>query len=246
MTPPLFLVPDLGSAGPGDALVLTGDEARHLAVVKRIGVGEAVLLSDGRGGLADAVVESVARDEVRLRITDRSTAAEPVLRFVVVQALPKGDRGELAVEVMTELGVDELVPWSAARSISQWRGEKAERGVAKWRRTASEASKQSRRSRIPLVAGLASTELVADRLRAADLALVLHEDAEHSLDLAALPVAGDVVVVVGPEGGIDPAELARFEQAGARLVRLGAEVMRSSTAGGAALAVLSVAAGRWR
>jgi 16S rRNA (uracil1498-N3)-methyltransferase len=246
MTPPLFLVPDLGSAGPGDALLLTGDEARHLAVVKRIGVGEAVLLADGLGALADAVVEAVDRDAVRLRITNRSSAPEPALRFVVVQALPKGDRGELAVELMTELGVDELVPWSAARSISQWRGDKAERGVAKWRRTAAEASKQSRRSRIPRVRELASTGMVADRLQAAELGLVLHEDAEQPIDLAALPATGEVVVVIGPEGGIDPVELARFETCGAQRVRLGAEVMRSSTAGGAALAVLSVAAGRWR
>jgi 16S rRNA (uracil1498-N3)-methyltransferase len=243
MTPPLFLVPDLGSA---ELLELTGDEARHAVTVKRLTVGELVLLSDGRGALAQGRVVEVDRSRVVFRLSERRRVAEPDPRFVVVQALPKGERADLAIEVLTELGADEIVPWAAARSISQWRGtEKIDRGVAKWRRTAAEATKQSRRARIPSVSELAATGDVLSRLRLADSALVLHESATERLGAQALPASGEVVIVVGPEGGISEEELTAFVEVGARAVRLGDEVMRTSTAGAAALAVLSVSAGRW-
>nr|MDQ2957192.1 16S rRNA (uracil(1498)-N(3))-methyltransferase [Actinomycetota bacterium] len=178
MTPPLFLVPDLGS---GDVIVLTGAEAHHAGTVKRLTVGERALLADGRGGLAEVSISAVEQDRVSCAVLHRRVLPEPSPRFVVVQALPKGDRAELAVEVLTELGVDEIVPWSAARSISVWKGDKADKGVAKWRRTAAEAAKQSRRPRIPVVAELAGTAEVADRIRATGLAVLLHEDAETAL-----------------------------------------------------------------
>jgi 16S rRNA (uracil1498-N3)-methyltransferase len=243
MTPPLFLVDDLGD---GETVVLTGAEAHHAAIVKRLTVGEFVLLADGDGGLAETQVASVDRDRVVLTVSRRSYAAIPDPRFVVVQALPKGDRAELAVEVLTELGADEIVPWAASRCISQWKGEKLDRGVAKWRRTAIEASKQSRRSRIPAVASMASTSAVLRRITDAELSLVLHEDASEPLTDVALPPSGDVLLIVGPEGGVTPDEVKTFADAGAQPVRLGAEVMRTSTAGAAALAVLSAKAGRWR
>lgn len=252
MTPPLFLVPELGT---GHELVLTGPEAHHAGTVKRLAVGEQVLLADGRGGLAEATVRSVGKDRIVLTVASRRSSPEPVPRFVVVQALPKGDRADLAVEVLTELGVDEIVPWSAARSVSVWRGDKLDKGVAKWRRTALEAAKQSRRSRIPIVSALAGTTEVADRIGRAGLAIVLHEDADTALPQLleplqaggrhAGPALGEVLLVVGPEGGLSAEELAAFQAAGARPARLGAEVLRTSTAGAAALAVLSVAAGRW-
>lgn len=256
MTPPLFLVPDLGS---GDVIVLTGAEAHHAGTVKRLGVGELLLLADGRGGLAEARVTEVARDRMVLSVELRRAIAEPVPRFVVVQALPKGERAELAVEVLTELGVDEIIPWSASRSISLWKGDKVAKGVLKWRRTALEAAKQSRRSRVPAVAELADTSAVSARIRAADLAVLLHEDAKSSLteQLQDWELGGrhaapepdairEVLLVVGPEGGLSPEELALFESGGAHPVRLGPEVLRTSTAGAAALAVLSAAVGRWR
>jgi 16S rRNA (uracil1498-N3)-methyltransferase len=243
----LFLVPDLG-AGP--RLELIGAEAHHAATVKRLEVGERVLLADGRGGLAEARAVAVARDRLTFEVLNRSERPEPDPRFVVVQALPKGDRADLAVEVLTELGVDEIIPWAASRSISQWRGaDKVEKGRAKWQRTALEAAKQSRRARIPVIAELASTTVVLERVRATveagGAAFVLHEDAEVALAGCPLPSRGEVLLIVGPEGGVAPDELSRLAQAGAQPSRLGDAVLRTSTAGAAALAVLSAATGRW-
>jgi 16S rRNA (uracil1498-N3)-methyltransferase len=256
MTPPLFWVPELaGDLDAGAVVDLIGAEAHHAATVKRIGVGEQVLLADGHGCLVEARAVQVSRDLLRFEVTARREVPTPDPRFTVVQALPKGDRAELAVEVLTELGADEIVPWSASRSISQWRGEaeasrsgtpgRAAKGVAKWRRTALEASKQSRRGRIPVVAELASTKAVVGRIETADLALVLDSDAELALSGLALPDKGEVLLIVGPEGGVSPVELELFAAAGAKAVRLGIEVLRTSTAGAAALAVLSVSTDRW-
>jgi len=242
MTPPLFVVASLGT---GDTLELTGAEAHHAGTVKRLTVGELAWLSDGRGGLAQATVTEVARDLVRFAVLHRRQLPPPEPQFTVVQALPKGERAELAVELLTELGVDEIVPWSASRSVAVWRGEKAARGVEKWRRTALEAAKQSRRQHFPQVADLASTSAVANRIATADLALLLHEDATEPIGRLSLPAAGEIVLVVGPEGGLSPEELAAFTGRGARPVRLGSEVLRTSTAGGAALAVLAARSGRW-
>jgi 16S rRNA (uracil1498-N3)-methyltransferase len=247
VTPPLFLVPDLGS---GDVLVLTGAEAHHAGTVRRLVPGEDVLLADGHGGLAEAVVEQVGKDRVSLRVLGRRRLPEPSPRLVVAQALPKGERAELAVELLTELGVDEIVPWAAARSISLWKGERADKGVAKWQRTALAASKQSRRPRIPVVTALAGSAELADRIVPGVLALVLHEDAAVGLAGSLDELVGggprELLVIVGPEGGVSPDELALFIDRGARPVRLGPEVLRTSTAGAAALAVLSVSVGRWR
>ena len=244
MTLALYLADDLGD---GATIELVGAEARHAAAVKRLTVGEHALLTDGRGGIAEGAALEVTRDRVLFSVIDRRRDPEPAPRLVVVQALPKGDRAELAVEVLTELGVDEVVPWSADRSVSQWRGsDKIERGLEKWRRTAQEAAKQSRRSRIPAIAGLAGTREVIARISAADAAFVLHEAAAEYLGAHTLPGAGEIVLIVGPEGGITGAELAAFEAAGAAGVRLGPEVLRTSTAGAAALAVISGATGRWR
>jgi 16S rRNA (uracil1498-N3)-methyltransferase len=247
MTLALFLVPELG-AGP--RIELTGAEAHHAATVKRVEVGERVLLTDGHGGLAEARAVTVGRDRLTFEVLSRVEHPEPDPRFVVVQALPKGDRAELAVEVLTELGVDEIIPWAASRSISQWRGaDKVEKGRAKWQRTALEAAKQSRRARIPVIAPLASTDDVLDRVRAATAAegaaFVLHEGAHKALGGRPLPLQGELLLIVGPEGGVSPEELDRFTQAGASPSRLGEAVLRTSTAGAAALAVLSVATGRW-
>ncbi|QKG26254.1 16S ribosomal RNA methyltransferase RsmE [Actinomadura verrucosospora] len=228
-----------------DRVVLDGAEGRHAATVRRLRPGERVDLTDGAGLLAECVVAAADKASLTLDVLARRTDPEPAPRLVVVQALPKGDRGELAVETMTEAGVDEIVPWAAARCVTQWRPERREKALGRWRNTAREAAKQARRSRLPEVADLASTGDVAARIAAASLALVLHEDAEEPLSAVRPPEGGEIVLVVGPEGGIADEELERFAAAGGRLTRLGPTVLRTSTAGVAAASVLMAATGRW-
>lgn len=241
MTPPLFLVEELPSA---DEFRLDGDEGRHAATVLRLRAGEAVLVADGAGGLLECVVGGLSAGGLSLEVRSRRFVPAPDPRVVVVQALPKGERAELAVEMLTELGVDEIVPWAAARSIAQWRGPRADKALERWRRTVRAAAKQSRRAWVPSVAPLASTADVTARLTGA-CGLVLHEDASTPLAAAPLPERGEVVVVVGPEGGLTADELTAFTTAGATAIRLGEPVLRTSTAGAAALAALSVRLGRW-
>ena len=247
MSAPLFLVDRLPS---GETYTLDGAEGHHAATVQRLRVGEHLLLGDGRGGTAAAVVTGVGRGTLDLLVTDRRYVPPPDPRLVVVQGIAKGERGELAVQAMTEVGVDEIVPWAASRSVAQWRGGRGARARDKWVATAREAAKQARRPWLPAVSGSAgapdqSTGLVARRLSAAAAAFGLHEDAEARLSARPLPSSGEIVLVVGPEGGIAPTELEAFEAAGAAPVRLGTAVLRTSTAGVAALSVLSARLGRW-
>jgi len=237
----LFLLDELPET---DEFVLGGEEGRHAARVQRLGVGEQLLVADGRGRRVTCAVTSVVPDGLTLSVLERTSVPPAVPRLVVVQALPKGERAELAVELLTELGVDEIVPWAASRSIVRWDGPRGAKALEKWRRTAREASKQSRRAWVPPVAGLHTTADVTSRL-AAGTGLVLHERAAAPLAALPLPATGEVLVVVGPEGGVAPAELEAFESAGATAVRLGEPVLRTSTAGAAALAALSVRLGRW-
>lgn len=243
MTAPLFLTD--ADALSHERVTLTGKEGRHAATVRRIAVGETVDLGDGAGTRARCEVVEVGRDIVVFAVRSRWNEPSPEPRITVVQALPKGDRGELAVELMTEAGVDRLVPWQAQRSIAKWQGERAAKGTAKWRATAREAAKQSRRSHLPRVDDLHGIHAVEDLLRSATLAVVLHEDASERLTTVTPPTSGEVVLVVGPEGGFTDAELTAFTGAGAQRVALGASVLRTSTAGVAALAVLQARCGRW-
>ncbi|MFG2617945.1 16S rRNA (uracil(1498)-N(3))-methyltransferase [Streptomyces sp. NPDC048507] len=246
MTAPVFVVEEV-PAGP--EFVLDGPEGRHAVSVKRLTPGEELVLTDGRGHWADAVVRAAeGKDRLVVSVTATAEEPEPAVRITVVQALPKGDRGEVAVETMTETGVDAIVPWQASRCITQWRGERGAKSLAKWRATARESGKQSRRVRFPEVDEVLSTKQVAALLAGADLALVLHEDREtasQALATAPLPASGSVVLVVGPEGGVSPEELAAFAAAGAHPYRLGRSVLRTSTAGTAATAVLLARTGRW-
>lgn len=271
MTAPLFLVPvgtlDPGDHGPADAgdtdtpavdthdgpqtqpasprtFRLAGPEGRHAADVQRIGVGEEVLLADGRGRAAACTVTGTAKGALDLRIERTWTVPEPQPRVVLVQALAKGDRDLMAVEAATELDVDEVVPWQADRSIVRWRAERADKAHRKWQQTVTAATKVTRRARMPQVAQLATRHTLLDRIGAATLALVLHEEATEPLAGVELPTTGEVLLVVGPEGGISPEEIEAFTGAGARPVRLGRTVMRTSTAGPAALALIN-ARGRW-
>jgi len=215
--------------------------------VQRLKVGAALILFDGRGGTAGAEVTGVGRGSLDLAVGERVFAVAPDPRLIVVQGIAKGDRGELAVQAMTEIGVDEIVPWAASRSVPQWRGERGAKAREKWVSTAREAAKQARRGWLPVVAGApdCSTKQVAARLGEAAAAFVLHEAATSRLTSATLPSSGEIALVVGPEGGVSEAELEVFAGAGAVPVRLGAEVLRTSTAGVAALSVLSARLGRW-
>ncbi|MFD6227727.1 16S rRNA (uracil(1498)-N(3))-methyltransferase [Streptomyces sp. NPDC060232] len=246
MTAPVFVVEEVPA---GAEFVLDGPEGRHAVSVKRLNPGEQVVLTDGRGGWAEAVVKAAeGKDRLVVAVTSAGREEEPAVRITVVQALPKGDRGELAVETMTETGVDAIVPWQASRCITQWRGDRGAKSLAKWRATAREAGKQSRRVRFPEVAEAMSTKQVAALLAGVDLAMVLHEDRDtpsQALATAELPASGSVVLVVGPEGGVSPEELEVFAAAGAHPYRLGRSVLRTSTAGTAAAAVLLARTGRW-
>nr|WP_281496808.1 16S rRNA (uracil(1498)-N(3))-methyltransferase [Ornithinimicrobium sp. F0845] len=229
----------LAAVSTGDQVRLDGPEGRHAATVTRLGTGEELMVADGSGRTARGRVSSVGRGALDVTIEQVTDEPQPEPRFTLVQALAKGDRDLLAIEVGTELGVDEVVPWAAARSVVVWRGERAAKGHAKWERTVQAATKQARRARVPAVAELAGRAAVVERVRAADLALVLHEEATEPLASVDLPETGEVLLIVGPEGGISPEETEAFVEAGARTVRLGGTVLRTSTAGAAAIALLS-------
>lgn len=239
-----FVLDEPTAARPGDAVVLTGTEAHHASVVRRVRVGEEVTVGDGRGAWLTGRCESVAPREVVVRVESRTDAPAPRPRIVLAQALAKGDRDELAVQAATELGVDEIVPWQAARSVSRWDAAKADKGRARWATIVREAAKQAHRPWIPVVAPLATTAQLTARAEASRM-LVLEPTGTVGPAQLDLDDSRDLLLVVGPEGGIAPEELARFQEAGATLVRLGDSVLRTSTAGPAALAVVSAAIGRW-
>jgi 16S rRNA (uracil1498-N3)-methyltransferase len=252
MTTPQADVPELGGApmfllaelGETDQLLVDGAEGRHAVEVLRLAPGERVRVGDGRGTVADGEVLSAGREGLRVAVVRRFEVPEQAPEFVLVQALPKGDRGPLAVDLATELGVDRIVPWAASRCVTRWRDDRVDKGVGKWRAAAHAASKQSRRARVPEVTDLMTTREVCGLLEDADLAVVLHEQAHRPLAELQIPQTGTVVVVVGPEGGLTDGEVVAFRAAGGQSVRLGAEVLRTSTAGAAALAALSLRT-RW-
>jgi 16S rRNA (uracil1498-N3)-methyltransferase len=228
----------------GDICELTGPEGHHAADVQRVRVGETLWLGDGAGATASAEVVAVGKGTVRLSVIKRWYAEEPSPRLVVVQGIPKGDRGELAVQAMTEVGVDEIVPWAAGRCVTVWKGERGGKARDKWAATAREAAKQSRRPWLPSVASHAMTtkQLVT---RVVPGTYVLHESASEPLTRVDLPSEGTITVIVGPEGGITDDEIATLTAFGAVPVRLGDNILRTSTAGVAALSVLSARLGRW-
>lgn len=254
MTNPIFFGdPDaVRAAAPGSLLVLEGPEAHHAVAVKRLAPGEPVDIVDGAGLRLTGTVAaaSPARLEVRVEsVREENQAAETL---ILVQALAKGGRDEQAIEAATELGVSRIIPWQSERSIVRWRADKAAKGQAKWQGIVTAAAKQSRRSAVPPVEEMLESKALARRLADVDLVLVLHEVADGALlpEVAeARRRAGDrplsIAVVVGPEGGISPAEVELLRAGGAAAVRLGSHVMRSSTAGPAALAVLNSALGHW-
>lgn len=245
MSLPVHWVESLDGVRPGDPVSVEGDEAHHAVAVRRLRVGERLVLTDGRGTTVVGSVADTGKRRLTVSAESVERAPEPSPRVVVVQGLPKGDRGELAVEVLTEVGAGTIVPWAAARSVAVWRGDRIDKGLTRWRSTAREAAKQARRPWFPEVAGLASTQDAVALVSGASVAVVLHEAADEALAEVSVPTDGTVVVVVGPEGGLTDDELVAFTGAGARAVRLGAEVLRTSTAGVAAVAALLSRTPRW-
>jgi len=241
--PPVFLA-DRAQLD-NDVVVLSGAEGRHAATVRRLRPGERADVGDGAGLVAECVVAGPAPGGLELTVQARREVPRPDPSITVVQAIPKGDRGELAVEEMTEVGVDRIVPWAAARCVPVWQGARGERSLAKWRLTAREAAKQSRRAWLPEVTDAASAGLVAQLISKAALAIVLEPGADVGLGRLSLPESGDLLVVVGPEGGITSEEGAAFRAAGAVACRLGPTVLRTSTAGPVAAAILLTRSGRW-
>jgi len=242
---PVFLSDALADAREGTIVVLDGEEGRHAGTVRRIRAGEQVVLTDGAGTSATCTVTEAGKARLSLRIDATGYVERPLPHVTVVQAIPKGDRGELAVEMLTEIDVDRIVPWAAARSVAVWRGDRAAKSLARWRATAREASKQARRSWLPEVTEQASTDEVVDLLGRSDLAVVLHESAQLPLAALQLEDVERIVVVVGPEGGITDDELAAFSSAGGEVVRLGSSVLRTSTAGVVAVSALLARSLRW-
>ncbi|MDQ2624284.1 MAG: 16S rRNA (uracil(1498)-N(3))-methyltransferase [Actinomycetota bacterium] len=254
MSAPVFLAGHgtLDGIEAGHTYLLDGTEGRHAGVVQRRGVGERIDVVDGAGVRLHTVVEEVASHGLTLRVEAREIEPSPEPALVLVQALAKGDRDELAVEAATELGVDAVVPWQAERSVVVWRGERAAKSQARWRATVRGAVKQSRRAREPEVEDPVDSKALAHRVErtvaSGGAALVLHESADDGVAGALSSVAaarGEVLVVVGPEGGISDRELEALVAAGALAVRLGPHVLRTSTAGPAALALLAHHLGRW-
>jgi 16S rRNA (uracil1498-N3)-methyltransferase len=225
--------------------MLAGQEGRHATTVRRLAPGERADVTDGRGILAECVVTAASPGLLELAVVTRRAEPAPDPRVVVVQAIPKGDRGELAVEIMTEVGVDVVVPWFAERCVARWRGERADKALERWRATAREAAKQSRRARFPEITAPAATQAVTEMVAAASLAILLDPEAPAALGTVPFPGSGDIVLIVGPEGGVSPAESSVLAQAGAVSARLGPSVLRTSSAGAVAAALALGGCGRW-
>ena len=231
----------------GATAIIDGDEGFHAATVRRIRPGESLVLSDGAGALAECVVENADKRSLTARVTARRTAPRPRPTVTVVQAIPKAERSELAVELATEAGADEFIAWQAERCVARWDDDRAAKGLRRWRAVARSAARQSRRAWIPEVTGpLAIGELCDSlRTRPGAVALVLHESAERPLAEVPVARAESVVVVIGPEGGITDAEVAALAAVGAVPVRLGPTVLRTSTAAAVALGALGVLTPLW-
>ncbi|OBJ55829.1 16S rRNA (uracil(1498)-N(3))-methyltransferase [Mycobacterium sp. 1423905.2] len=234
---------------PGALAVVSGDEGFHAATVRRIRPGEELVLGDGAGGLARCTVERAGRDGLSARVLERWHVAPGRPAVTVVQALPKSERSELAIELATEAGADAFLAWQAARCVANWSGPRMDKGLRRWRAVARSAARQSRRAHIPSVDGVLSTAAltgqVRERVGAGATVLALHESATDRLAELAVAEAESLVLIVGPEGGIAPEEITALTEAGAVPVRLGPTVLRTSTAAAVALGALGVLTGRW-
>jgi 16S rRNA (uracil1498-N3)-methyltransferase len=228
----------------GGLAVVDGDEGFHAATVRRLRVGERVVLGDGNGELADCEVAETGKRELTATVLVRRTADRPQPTVTVVQAIPKAERSELAIELATEAGADAFVAWQAARCVARWDGPKAEKGLRRWRAVARSAARQSRRAFVPGVDGVITTPELLDRV-AGMLVLVLHESATAPLTDVDFAAMSSITLVVGPEGGLTDDEVDALTASGAHAVRLGPTVLRTSTAAAVALGALGVLTPRW-
>jgi 16S rRNA (uracil1498-N3)-methyltransferase len=249
-----YLSEGLLAPAVGDTAVVTGSEARHAVTVSRLGIGESVRVGNGMGVLAVGIVTVVAPAEFQFVVHTVESVRQPHPAIYLAQALAKGDRDELAIQAATELGVDGIIPWAASRSVSRWEGSKITKGWERWSAVVREATKQSARAWLPQVEGLATTQQLAV-LAGSTQMIVLDPLAERSIIDLETPHSGfesgtdgeprTIVLVVGPEGGISPVELKTLYAGGAVGAKLGTNILRTSTAGPAAIAVLSAKLGRW-
>jgi 16S rRNA (uracil1498-N3)-methyltransferase len=241
----LFYVDALPAVG--ELAVVDGDEGFHAANVRRIRVGEELDLGDGDGTVAHCVVEDVAKGRLTAKVLDRRTVPVAVPSVTVVQALPKSDRSELAVELATEAGADAFVAWQASRCVARWESSaKVDKGLRRWAAVARSAARQSRRPYIPPVSGVVSTAELVERVRdRGATTLVLHESATTKLTEIPVAQADSLLLIVGPEGGIAHDEIVALTDAGATPVQLGPSVLRTSTAAAVALGALGVLTPRW-
>jgi len=226
--------------------VLRGQEGRHASTVRRLSAGETIYLTDGAGTVARCLVTAARPGELELEVRERRAEPRPAPSLTVVQAIPKGDRGELAVELLTEIGADMIVPWAAERCVAHWSGERAAKSLARWQSAALQAAKQSRRAWFPEVTPPAELAAASSRVTTAALAVLLDADAPGRLADVVVPDVGEIVLIVGPEGGITPAEQATLYAAGAQAARLGPTVLRASSAGIAAAAIVLSRTARWQ
>jgi 16S rRNA (uracil1498-N3)-methyltransferase len=233
----------------GGVAVIDGDEGFHAASVRRLRPGEELVLSDGAGTVADCVVQSADKRSLTARVLAFRTVPLPRPPVTVVQAIPKSERSELAIELATEAGADEFVAWQAQRCVARWDGDRAANGLRRWRAVARSAARQSRRAWIPDVSGPMSTEALCSYLTqqigAGAVVLVLHESADVPITEETVAQASSVILLVGPEGGISDPEITALMNAGAVTVRLGPTVLRTSTAAAVALGALGVLTPRW-
>jgi 16S rRNA (uracil1498-N3)-methyltransferase len=248
MSRALFYVDALPDVG--EPVVVDGDEGFHAASVRRIRVGEELDLGDGAGTVAHVIVEGVDKSSLTTRVLSRRTVVPPSPRVTIVQALPKSDRSELAIELATEAGADEFLAWQSDRCVARWAGAaKAEKGLRRWQAVARSAARQSRRPYVPPVTSLVSTKELAAKVSSMSgraVVLVLHESATQPLTSVGLADADSLMLIIGPEGGIGDDELAVLTGAGATAVRLGPSVLRTTSAAAVGLGALGVLTPRWR
>jgi 16S rRNA (uracil1498-N3)-methyltransferase len=237
MVEPLFHKDNL-VAEVGSLVELDGPEGKHAVQVRRMRQGEALQLSDGKGLRVRGKVAQLTGTTLKLEVLEVIKEELPSRRITLAQALAKGDRDELAIQAATELGVMGIIPWQASRSISRWDGPKIAKGQARWQQIVSEAAKQSLRAFNPEVKNIVDTKELASLVSSFDLVLVLDTSATLAIGEAGISSSGSIALVVGPEGGIEQSELDALEAAGAKMVSLGANVLRTSTAGPALIAAL--------
>jgi 16S rRNA (uracil1498-N3)-methyltransferase len=242
---PLFFAAIGKDTSVGSTFVLGGPEAKHAVGVRRMVSGEAIAVSDGAGLKIRGKVSKVSRDTLEMNVESVETLAAPSVQLHLVQALAKGDRDELAIQACTELGIYGVIPWQSERSISIWKDDKKVKGQTRWQTIVTEAAKQSLRSFVPVVEAVQNSQELVSRLKAFDEVLVLDPEAKTSISKDSIPNAGSIAIVVGPEGGISDSELEAFALAGFNSVHMGAGVLRTSTAGMAAVSYLQAKLGDW-